>query len=82
VRALRLRPPSLLAPKPLKVVMFRPGLDVAALADLGVRRISVAGALARVAWAAAITTVEEILGGSFEGLGKGKTSKQLNEMFS
>jgi len=70
------------APKPLNVVMFRPGLGVAALTDLGVRRISVGGAIARVAWAAAIATAEEILGGSFEGLGKGQTSKQLNEMFA
>jgi len=39
-------------PKPVNVLMAGPGLSAAALADLGVRRISVGGALARVAWAA------------------------------
>jgi 2-methylisocitrate lyase-like PEP mutase family enzyme len=33
------------APKPLNVVMMRPGLSVAELADLGVRRISIGGAV-------------------------------------
>jgi hypothetical protein len=32
------------APNPLKVVMMRPGLSFAELANLGVRRISVGGA--------------------------------------
>ena len=36
------------APKPLNVVMMRPGLSLAELSDLGVRRISVGGAFARV----------------------------------
>lgn len=38
------------APKPLNVLAGGPGLSVAELADLGVRRISVGGALARAAW--------------------------------
>ncbi|MDQ3334794.1 MAG: isocitrate lyase/phosphoenolpyruvate mutase family protein [Myxococcota bacterium] len=40
------------APKPLNVIVSSsgPGLTVAALADIGVRRISVGSALARVAW--------------------------------
>ena len=40
------------APRPLNVLVMDPGLSVAELAELGVRRISVGGALARVAWAA------------------------------
>ena len=36
------------APKPINIVMMRPGLSFAELADLGVRRISIGGALARV----------------------------------
>ena len=41
------------APKPVNVLVGGPvGLTVADLADLGVRRISVGGALARVAWGA------------------------------
>jgi 2-methylisocitrate lyase-like PEP mutase family enzyme len=44
---------SAVAPKPVNVVMWRfTGLTVADLAGLGVRRISVGGALARVAWTA------------------------------
>jgi 2-methylisocitrate lyase-like PEP mutase family enzyme len=42
------------APKPLNVVMMRPGLSLAELADLGVRRVSVGGAFGRVMWASAI----------------------------
>src|SRR2546425_8454464 len=37
-------------PLPLNVLMSGPGLTLAELADLGVRRISIGGALARVAW--------------------------------
>jgi 2-methylisocitrate lyase-like PEP mutase family enzyme len=40
-----------LAPKPVNLLVGTPGeLDVAAIAALGVRRISVGGALARAAW--------------------------------
>src|SRR5215468_8839658 len=40
-----------IAPKPVNVLMSTPtGLTVADLAGLGVRRISVGGALARIAW--------------------------------
>jgi 2-methylisocitrate lyase-like PEP mutase family enzyme len=69
------------APKPLNVVMMRPGLSVAELADLGVRRISVGGALARVAWGAVLATVEQIKAGSFDGLASGAPAKQLNDVF-
>jgi 2-methylisocitrate lyase-like PEP mutase family enzyme len=69
------------APKPLNVVMMRPGLSVAELADLGVRRISVGGALARVVWGALLATVEQIKSGSFDALGSGVPGKQLNEIF-
>ncbi|HEY4184398.1 MAG TPA: isocitrate lyase/phosphoenolpyruvate mutase family protein [Polyangia bacterium] len=59
------------APKPVNVLMMRPGLGVAALADLGVRRISVGGALARVAWGAVLAAARQMLAGSFDGLGGG-----------
>src|SRR5918996_670891 len=42
------------APKPLNVLVMGPEIGVAEFADLGVRRISVGGALARVAWAAVL----------------------------
>jgi 2-methylisocitrate lyase-like PEP mutase family enzyme len=69
------------SPKPLNVVMSAPGLTVAELADLGVRRISIGGALARVAWAAAIGAAEKIKGGSFDGLAGGTPGTRLNGMF-
>ena len=68
-------------PKPLNVVMMRPGLSVAELADLGVRRISVGGALARVAWGAVLAAAEQIKVGSFDGLATGTPGKQLNDIF-
>ena len=69
------------APKPLNVVISWPGMTVAELADLGVRRISVGGALARVAWNAVIGAAEQLAAGSFDGLAAGP-SKKLNEIFA
>jgi 2-methylisocitrate lyase-like PEP mutase family enzyme len=69
------------APKPLNVLMFGPGLSVAELADLGVRRISIGGALARVAWGAMLKVAEEIKRGSFAGLANGASGKSLNGIF-
>jgi 2-methylisocitrate lyase-like PEP mutase family enzyme len=69
------------APKPVNVVMMRPGLSVAALADLGVRRISVGGALARVAWAGMLAAVRQMLDGSFDGLAGGTPAAELNDVF-
>src|SRR6185312_16813212 len=58
------------SPKPLNVLIGADtGLTVADLAELGVRRISVGSALARVAWGAFLRAAEEIAGsGSFAGL--------------
>jgi 2-methylisocitrate lyase-like PEP mutase family enzyme len=70
------------APKPLNVVMSSPGLCVAELADLGVRRISVGGALARVAWRAVRRAAEEMRRGSFDGLREALSSKEMNALFS
>ena len=62
-------------------LVMDPGLSVAELAELGVRRISVGGALARVAWAAVLATAERIKAGSFDGLAAGASGKQLNDVF-
>lgn len=70
------------APKPLNVLMFGPGLSVAELTDLGVRRISVGGALARVAWGALLAAAGQIKAGSFDGLANAGPSKRLNEVFA
>lgn len=69
------------APKPVNVLMWGPGFTVAELADLGVRRISIGGALARVAWGAMLKAAEQIRGGSFDGLAAGEPGKKLNEIF-
>lgn len=59
------------APKPLSVLMMTPGTSVAQFADLGVRRISVGGSLARAAWGGFLRAAREIAEqGSFEGLAR------------
>ena len=69
------------APRPLNVLMFGPGLSVAELADLGVRRISIGGALARTAWGAMLRVAEDIKAGSFAGSADGAPGKLLNGIF-
>ncbi|SIO27708.1 2-Methylisocitrate lyase, PEP mutase family [Singulisphaera sp. GP187] len=69
------------APKPLNVLAMGPGLSVAQLADLGVRRISIGGALARIAWTAMIAAAERITAGSFQGLMEGTPGCRLNDIF-
>jgi 2-methylisocitrate lyase-like PEP mutase family enzyme len=70
------------APKPVNVLMSTPGLTVAQLADLGVRRISVGGALARVAWGAMLVAAEQMKAGSFDGLAHAANGKTMNEGFA
>ena len=66
------------APLPLNVLMGGPGLSVAELADLGVRRISVGGALARAACGGFLTAAREIAeAGSFAALGQAATGAEL-----
>ncbi len=48
------------APKPVNLLIYGPFTTVAEAASLGVRRISVGGGLARVAFAAALAAAEEI----------------------
>src|SRR5206468_10416070 len=48
------------APKPVNLLVGSPGLSVAEIRDLGVRRISVGGALARSAWTGFIRMAKEI----------------------
>ena len=70
------------APKPVNVLMSAPGFSVSELADLGVRRISVGSALARVAWGAfmrAARTISET--GSFDALADAAPYGELNDLF-
>jgi 2-methylisocitrate lyase-like PEP mutase family enzyme len=69
------------APKPLNVLMWTQGLSVAELADLGVRRISVGGALARAAWAGFLGAAREIAEeGRFDKLGDAVTGAELTAL--
>lgn len=70
------------APRPLNVLALDPTMTLAELGDLGVRRISVGGALARVGWAATVAAAREIATGSFAPLAKGLPSKELNVLFA
>jgi 2-methylisocitrate lyase-like PEP mutase family enzyme len=70
-------------PKPVNLLMGAPGgLTLAEIANLGVRRVSVGGALARAAWGgfmqAARTLAER---GSFEGLAGAATHAAVNSLF-
>lgn len=70
------------APRPVNVLMGAPGLSVAELTDLGVRRISVGGALARVAWAAFLRAARDIAdNGSFAELGQAISNDAMNQFF-
>jgi 2-methylisocitrate lyase-like PEP mutase family enzyme len=69
------------APKPVNVLAMRPGLDLSELAELGVRRISIGGALARVAWRAMIDAAERMKAGSFDGLEGGTPGSALEDVF-
>jgi len=70
------------APKPVNLLIGASGLSVAQAADLGVRRISVGGSLARTAWAGFMRAAREIAEqGTFTELGNGYPGGELNKMF-
>lgn len=71
------------APKPVNVLMSRPNpnMTVIRLADLGVRRISVGSALARVAWGGFISAARQLAEGSFAGFAGAASIKELDQVF-
>jgi 2-methylisocitrate lyase-like PEP mutase family enzyme len=70
------------APKPVNVLMGAPGFSVAELADLGVRRISVGGALARSAWGGFLRAARDIAdNGSFAEFKNAVPFAEINGMF-
>jgi 2-methylisocitrate lyase-like PEP mutase family enzyme len=72
------------SPKPVNVLVSRPdpNLTLATLTDLGVRRISVGSALARVAWGGFMRAAQSIAyTGTFDSLGEGAAFAELNEIF-
>jgi 2-methylisocitrate lyase-like PEP mutase family enzyme len=71
------------APKPVNVLVAKPGFTVAGLAALGVRRISVGGALARTAWGAFMAAAQEIAAhGTFAGFAQAANGADLNALMS
>ena len=72
-----------LAPKPINVLWAGPGMTQTELADLGVRRISVGGALARTAWGAFMKAAREIAdSGSFAGMAQAVPHGEINGFFA
>lgn len=73
------------APKPVNILVssHNSKLTVSQLADLGVRRISVGGALARAAWAGFIQSAKEIYEqGSFASFAGLTPFGELNDLFA
>ena len=69
-------------PKPVNLLIGSPFMSVAAAAELGVRRISVGGSLARVAWAGFMRAAGEIADkGTFTELANGYAGGDLNKLF-
>lgn len=70
------------APKPVNLLIGWPtDLTVKELAELGIRRISVGGALARTAWQGFLTAAEQLAQqGNFAGLAAGTPTKELNDL--
>ncbi len=73
------------APKPVNVLVSTNNCDVSVsqLADLGVRRVSVGAALARVAWGAFIQSARDIKeSGSFKAFAGAAPFNELNTLFA
>jgi 2-methylisocitrate lyase-like PEP mutase family enzyme len=70
------------APKPVNVLMGSDSATVDELARLGVRRISVGGALARAAWTGFLDAAREIAErGTFSALGRSVPFAEINASF-
>lgn len=69
------------APKPVNVLVNKPGHTLAGLSALGVRRVSIGGTLARSAWGEFMRTAQEIAThGTFERLGDAVKGADLDAM--
>jgi 2-methylisocitrate lyase-like PEP mutase family enzyme len=69
-------------PKPVNLLIGASGLSVKQAEELGVRRISVGGSLARTAWAGFMRSAREMAEqGTFTELANGYSGGELNKMF-
>ena len=74
---------SAVAPKPVNVLVGGDFISVAECADLGVRRISVGGALARAAWSGFLDAAKEIAErGTFTMLARATPFADVNGLFA
>lgn len=70
------------APKPVNILISSNSeYTLADLAALGVRRVSVGGALARSAWGAFALATQALKEGRFDGFGNPASGAQLNQLF-
>jgi 2-methylisocitrate lyase-like PEP mutase family enzyme len=70
------------APKPFNLLIGASGLSLEQARDIGVRRISVGGSLARTAWAGFMKAAREMAEkGTFTELANGYPGGELNKMF-
>ncbi len=71
------------APKPVNLLIGAPiGLTVKDAADLGVRRISVGGALSRAAWGGFIRAARGLAAGKFDAFADAASGAELNRLFA
>jgi 2-methylisocitrate lyase-like PEP mutase family enzyme len=72
------------APKPVNLLMGWPGdLGLSEIAALGVRRVSVGGALARSAWGGFMRAAKLIIEqGKFDGFAQGASGSELDAFFA
>ena len=73
-----------LAPKPVNLLIGGPSsFTMAEVAALGVRRVSVGGALARAAWAGFLGAARKLATeGRFDGFAGAASGKELNSLFA
>ena len=70
-------------PKPVNLLIGGPSaFTLDELMKLGVRRVSVGGALARAAWGGLVTSVQGLADGRFDSLPKEPSGGWLNSMFN
>jgi len=71
------------APKPVNVLARNlGGLTLSDLAGLGVRRVSVGGSLARMAWAGVIRAGKDMAEGRFDAFDEAASGAELNRFFA
>ena len=70
------------APKPVNLLLGWQDIDLVKAAALGVRRISIGGALARAAWGGFERAAKRMLEGRFDGFADAASGTQLNSLFA